>query len=106
MKVDSLRRATEKLNEKIRQKIDVCGHRCDECLFSPSKIVSDKKRDEILENCETEQVHFNCHKGTQIGKSVVCHGFFTQKTAPLLEIAKQLGNIQYLDPEELINASI
>jgi hypothetical protein len=49
--------------------------RCNQCLFSPDKIVSDKRRKQILRECAQTDTHFVCHKGTIAGVEVCCAGF-------------------------------
>lgn len=38
--------------------------RCDECLFSEGKIVSNGRREEVLRDCQELNTHFVCHKAS------------------------------------------
>jgi hypothetical protein len=53
----------------------VQAERCNQCLFSTNKIVSDKRRKQILQECVKTDTHFVCHKGTIKGVEVCCSGF-------------------------------
>lgn len=54
----------------------ITQERCDQCLFSPDKIVSDKRRKQVLNECRREDRHFICHKATLAGgQDVCCAGF-------------------------------
>lgn len=54
---------------------EVTKERCGECLFSPNKIVSDKRRAQVLRECKREDRHFICHKATLQDREVCCAGF-------------------------------
>ena len=56
-------------------KLKIGKNPCSRCLFGPSKIVDDERRDEIVEHCLRNDTHFSCHKGTLVEEDVVCHGF-------------------------------
>jgi len=80
----------------------VCSQRCDECLFSPGKIVDQERKEEIIENCLENNSFFICHKfgiegdeGT-IGEDVCCRGFFESygNEINLIRIAKRLRAIE------------
>ena len=50
--------------------------RCDQCLMTPNKIVSDARREEILRECKRKNCLFNCHKATIAGsQDVACRGY-------------------------------
>jgi hypothetical protein len=49
--------------------------RCNQCLFSKNKIVSDKRRKQLIQDCAKTDNHFICHKGTLRGVEVCCAGF-------------------------------
>jgi len=45
----------------------VAHKRCNECLFSKSKIVTDARRIELLDACKRTGKYFLCHKATIAG---------------------------------------
>lgn len=53
----------------------VTKERCSECLFSKEKIVSDRRRSQVLKECVRKDTHFICHKATLRGEEVCCAGF-------------------------------
>ena len=89
--------------------LKVCSHKCDECLFSKDKIVSNERKEEILEGCQREEKYFVCHKSTIKGEEVVCAGFAASKynTSSALQVAQRLEKmtgksfINYVDPEDI-----
>jgi hypothetical protein len=81
---------------------EVAKKRCDQCLFSGAKIVSDERRAEILRNCARDDTHFICHKFTiaEDGDSqVCCRGFYDADPAAsnLMRIAGRLGAVEFVD---------
>lgn len=50
--------------------------KCDQCLFSDNKIVSDKRRIEIMQDCAKRDTYFICHKGSIAGVDVCCRGWY------------------------------
>ena len=74
----------------------VTDKRCDECLFSPDKIVSDKRRKNVLSDCRKRDSHFICHKATIVDQEVCCHGFYETQTCNLMRIAQRLGAVQFV----------
>jgi hypothetical protein len=87
----------------------VCETRCDQCLFSPDKIVSAERRAEILRTCAQRDTHFICHKWSiaamdtgedaedpnGIG-NVCCRGFYDMNPegTNLMRIAHRLGAVE------------
>lgn len=70
----------------------VYAERCDECLFSKDKIVSDARRKQILTDCRRRDSHFICHKS----KDVCCRGFYEKQSCNLIRIAGRLGAIEFV----------
>ena len=64
--------------------------RCNQCLFSPEKIVSNERRRQILTDCKANDAHFDCHKE----KDVCCRGFYETNSTNLMRIAQRMGMIQ------------
>lgn len=52
----------------------LASKRCNECLYSPNKIVSNHRRGQILTVCRAERRHFVCHKARG-GPIVTCRGW-------------------------------
>ncbi len=63
---------------------------CDQCLLSTNKIVSDSRRDDLLETCNTDGRAFACHKATIAGETRVCRAFFDQNRSLVVRLAKIL----------------
>jgi hypothetical protein len=83
--------------------LKVCESRCDECLFSKSRIVSKERMTEIIDQCIAEDRYFVCHKATAANEQVVCHGFYTayglyQNT---IRVSMRQGWIEFVPPESL-----
>lgn len=81
----------------------VAAKRCDQCLFSPNKIVSDKRKAEILRKCRREDGFFICHKSSLRGEACVCAGYAegearSEQRSQMLRIAQRLNMIVLVDP--------
>lgn len=74
----------------------VMPKRCDECLFSSAKIVSDERRDEVLESCRTSGRAFECHKASIVGEYRVCRGFFDADVSLAVRLAKLLDRARFI----------
>ena len=95
------------------QGLKVAHKRCDQCLFGPNKIVSESRKRSILRDCDRDQTHFLCHKGTLRGDEVVCAGFAeAQKRgehySKVLAFALYLGATERIDAEtgESVDAEV
>ena len=72
--------------------------KCNQCLFSKNKIVSDARKAEILSDCKDNNNHFECHKATIAGKHATCHAFYKKCTNQALSAAlEQAGLVQFVD---------
>jgi hypothetical protein len=62
---------------------------CDQCLFSDRKIVSDDRKDEVIDKALKDDTYFVCHKSD----SVCCHNFYKlhQRDTLVLRLANILG---------------
>ena len=80
----------------------VARDRCDQCLYGPDKIVSNKRRKEILNDLERRDSWFVCHKSSIAeGPEICCRGDFDQRGGGQLgQIAGRLGVIEFVDIEE------
>jgi len=72
----------------------VCKERCDQCLFTPQRIVSVQRMKGILAECRRNDSHFSCHK-FPLG-DVCCRGFYDANPAAtnLMRIAMRLHAIE------------
>lgn len=77
-------------------KFPVYANRCDQCLFSKDKIVSDTRRKDLLEDMAKKGSWFVCHKASIAGESVCCKGFYDTKSNNDLVIAERLGMIEFV----------
>lgn len=82
--------------------LKVCNHQCDQCLFSKNRIVSAKRKGEILKECVQTDTYFECHKGTIVGEKIVCSGFFNSFSTNMIRIAGRLNAIEFVKPEDVI----
>lgn len=79
--------------------------RCNECLLSDSKIVSDERCSQILRDCARTGNHFLCHKGTLMNEDIVCRGFYDEgighdRPNQALQVAHRLGLVDFTEPGE------
>lgn len=84
--------------DKARGKLLVCEKRCDQCLFTSAKIVSDRRRVAVLRECEKKGTYFLCHKSTIAGRAVVCRGFFETQPNMACQVADRLGLVEFTEP--------
>jgi hypothetical protein len=71
-------------------KLKVCAFKCDQCLFSTNRIVSKKRMNAILKECEQTDAHFVCHKT----EDAVCAGFYNSISTNLIRIMQRLNGIE------------
>ena len=64
--------------------------KCDRCLFSPDKIVSNERRLGILSDCKNNDSHFICHKEDD----VCCRGFYETGSTNMIRISQRMGWIE------------
>ena len=91
-----------------RDRLKICAQRCDQCLFSPNRIVSTARMRQILADCERDDEAFECHKhttrrmdGEDTGGVVVCRGFYDRdpRATTLLRLGAALGLTTFVDEE-------
>ena len=70
---------------------------CNQCLFSEDKIVSNKRRQEILKGCRQRDNHFVCHKATIQGDDTCCRAFYDTQTSNLMRISQRLNMVEFVD---------
>lgn len=71
--------------------------RCEECLYSKEKIVSNSRRRELLADTRKRDTHFICHKASINGDDICCKGFYETETSNLIRIAQRLRMVQFVD---------
>ena len=71
---------------------------CNQCLFSPSRIVSDERAAEIIQTCLKEDQYFVCHKASENQEMICCRNFFDryQKAILPLRVAVMLNTVEFV----------
>ena len=83
-------------------KFEVMAECCHECLYGKNKIVSDKRRAEILKQIERDDTYFICHKATIAGRECACRGDWNARGAGKLgRFAKWCGAFVFVGESEL-----
>jgi len=70
---------------------------CGKCLFGSNKIVSDERKQSILDDCTENDTHFVCHEGTIAGEDICCRAFFEQHTTNMLRISQRLHMLEFVE---------
>jgi len=73
---------------------EVKKERCDQCLYSKDKIVSNSRRKEIISGCRSSDSHFICHKSSMEGGETCCRGFYDTESTNLMRISQRMGWIR------------
>jgi hypothetical protein len=77
--------------------------KCNECLFSKNKIVSEDRKKEIIEECvkQGNEKHFVCHKASMKNKNVCCRGFYNLYgfRVAIIQIAQRLHFIEFIEQD-------
>lgn len=72
--------------------------RCNECLYSKNKIVSNSRRSELLAGIKQKDSHFVCHKSSIDGSGdVCCKGFYDSATSNMIRISQRLNMVEFVD---------
>jgi hypothetical protein len=82
----------------------VMAKRCDQCLFSSARVVSQARVDDILDHCASVDTHFVCHKSTaKNDRGVMCRGDWDRDSdrTLVMRLAKHLGVVQFVAEEDL-----
>ncbi|MCP1558590.1 UNVERIFIED_ORG: hypothetical protein M2438_002676 [Methylobacterium sp. SuP10 SLI 274] len=75
----------------------VMSERCNECLFGENKIVSNKRRAEILRGLRQKDSHFICHKASIAGVEIACRGDWDQNGCGQMgRIAERLRAVEFV----------
>lgn len=80
-------------------KLQVCEKLCDECLFTPNRIVRDGAKEDIVEECLKADKYFICHKSTIVGREFVCRGFWNKHRNDVLplRLAQMWNLVEYVE---------
>lgn len=57
------------------QKLEVMCRPCGECLFTKQRITTPQRARSIVAECLRDDRYFLCHKGSLVGRSIVCASF-------------------------------
>ena len=66
---------------------------CGQCLFSEDKIVSNKRKSEILKDCASNDSHFTCHKT----EDACCKGFYDRISTNMIRVSQRMGWIEVVE---------
>ena len=74
---------------------------CNQCLFGPDKIVSDRRKTNLLKEITREQSYFVCHKSTIKGEDTCCRGFYETMGhhSQIIRIAERIGAIEFVEEQ-------
>lgn len=83
---------------KNEASFQVCEKRCDECLFTPAKIVNEARKKQLIESCKADGSFFVCHKGSLTGNDqLCCRGFYDAVQTPTIVLAKAWGLVRFVE---------
>lgn len=81
--------------------LQVCEQKCDQCLFTSSRIVRPERVKEIVKSCHATGKAFICHKGSLTGNDqLVCRGFYDTQKTQVIRIAERLGVVHFVPVPE------
>jgi hypothetical protein len=92
-------------------KVHVIGKECDQCAFSPNRIIPGSRVAGIVRDTKDESgASFVCHKTTIKGgdEDAVCRGWYDRfaDTDPIFAMARALGAIEFVREEEVPDATV
>src|SRR6476620_11426729 len=73
----------------------VMSKRCDQCLYTEARVVSEERAEQIMRDCERRDRYFLCHKGTE---PTVCRGFFDSGVNTLCRVARAMDAVLDVEP--------
>lgn len=82
---------------------EVINEKCNQCLFTKDRIVSEKRMREVLADCARSDTHFVCHKSSIAGGgNACCRGFYdraiaTGKAPQFMRIAQRLDMVKFIE---------
>lgn len=71
--------------------------RCDECLFTRNRLVSEDRMAGILAECERSGAAFECHKATLSGDEYMCRGYYDEVQPAVARLARELGRLVFVE---------
>ena len=77
--------------------LSVLTKRCDQCLFSAARIVSDKRKAEVLKLCARKGNYFVCHKTDGVG----CRGFYDEQPSQAQQVLGRLGMLEFVELKDV-----
>jgi hypothetical protein len=82
----------------------ICDKLCDQCLYSKNKIVSDKRKEEILTELENTSDYFICHKASVVDKKVMCRGYYeaNKHTSLLINLGEDLKLNEFVNVNNIL----
>lgn len=80
---------------------EVMAEQCDQCLYSPNKIVSDARRKQLLRELTRKDCHFICHKASIAGRNVCCRADFDRRPSQMVRIAERLNVVSFVNIDDL-----
>jgi len=87
-----------KLKKKIST-LQVLNNRSDECLFSPNPIVSQKRKELIIEQTLDQDRYFTSHKAMIASRDLCCRVFFDihKYDSLVTPLAIQLNLVEFVE---------
>ncbi len=84
-------------------KFYVMREACDQCLFTPERIVAARRFARIVKQCRENNTHFICHKATLAGdKNVCCRRFYdiVGDDVLVIRLAHMLDLVEEVTPDQ------
>lgn len=80
----------------------LASKKCDQCLTTKDRIVNSRRAAGLIRECQENQTHFICHKGSITGKIVHCRGVHDLCPSQAFQFAQRMGiPIREVDPDDL-----
>lgn len=81
--------------------IEVQKSKCNQCLFTKNKIVSNARKKDIIETCINNRTHFICHKDQLSGDGrdeLVCRGYYDKlgHHSQMIRICERINMIKFV----------
>lgn len=77
------------------------AEKCNECLFTPERIVSSERAKELLRQANRKDIHFVCHKATIKGRDICCRGFYDTQTSQMIRISQRLNCVDFIKEKDI-----
>lgn len=83
-------------------KLLLASQRCSECIATRNRIVDRKRARALIGACRTQDIHFQCHKGSIAGLNLHCRGVHEISPGAAYRFAKLYGiPIVEIDPDNI-----